>query len=114
MSRLVLAFLAVLALAGCATSEISLHEQIVLVNEAITSSALAAAAALDAGYISVKEACVVHEYSRLASVIVDQAWAALFQGDHDNVEFYIQKAREAMIGLSEEAQKRADYHCAGS
>jgi hypothetical protein len=109
-------FFLILTLGGCAAFQpenISWHEKIILVDDAITGAAGAAVVALDAGYITVKEACVVHEYGRLAAVIVDQAWLSLFQQDYDNVEAYLQRAREALAGVSQEAQDRANYHCAG-
>lgn len=109
----------VLFLGGCETfqsvtgNKLSAHESIILVDDAITGTAMAATVALEEGYLTVKEACVVHEYGRLAAVIVDQAWLSLFQRDYPNVEAYLQRAREALAGLSQEAQNRADYHCAG-
>lgn len=115
MRRLIPVFL-VLFMTGCAgasVSNISAHEKIILVDDAITGAAGAATVALENGYLTVKEACVVHEYGRLASVIVDQAWLSLFQKDYANVEAYLQRAREALAGISQEAQNRAAYNCAG-
>lgn len=116
---LLLVLFLLFALGGCSLFEggsldnISAHERIILVDDAITGSAAAAVIALEEGYITVKEACVVHEYGRMAAVIVDQAWTALFQQDNETVDHYLAMARETLAGVSEEAQTRADYHCAG-
>jgi len=103
----------VVGCAGYSPKNISYHEQIILVDNAIAGAAQSAVVALEEGYITVKEACVVHEYGNLAAVIVDQAWLSLFKQDYDNVDAYIQRAREALTGVSQEAQDRAAYHCAG-
>lgn len=119
MRNLLIPVVFILALTGCQSlsnltgNKITVHESIILVDDAITGAAIAATIALEEGYMTVKQACVVHEYGRLAAVIVDQAWLALFQQDYNNVYSYLERAREALAGISQEAQNRAEYHCAG-
>jgi hypothetical protein len=103
---------------GCASANIkpqniSLHEQLLTLDNTIEATADNAVIALDNDLISIKRACEIHEYSRLAASIVDQAWNALFLRQDDTVESYIEAAKQALLGVSAEAKERTQYNCAG-
>ena len=109
----------VLVLGGCnglmssGDKKVSVHESLTLMNYAIAASADGASIALDLDQISVKEACKVEQYGRLAGSIVDQAWAAVFVGDVETAEGMIVSARSALTGVSDAAVILVEDHCGG-
>ena len=114
-----LIFASVLLLGGCngfpsSNGSISVHESLTLMNYTIAASADGAGIALDAGVITVREACAVEQYGTLAGEIVDQAWVSVFRGDFESAEGQIALARSALTGVSVQAQALVADHCGGT
>lgn len=106
MKRLVYIFPVLLLLAACG-DKTNLAQELTLANETIASSAVAATRALNEGHISVKQACKIEAYGRVAGVMIDQAWINWFLGNPDTAEAQLDAAISAINGTLPAARQAA-------
>ena len=105
--------LMLLFVVSCGNSQMTVLEGAGLVNSAVEAAANSTTRLLNDDRISIKEACVVDQYGRLARVSSDEAVAAWATGDIEGAEGHIQAARSVLAGTAAGAAALVDDHCAG-
>ena len=109
MKRLFICLALVASLSACAQRNVL--ESLALTNDTIATTASAAETALRQGFIDIKEACTVEQYSRLAGRLVDEAHVKYSLEGEKSAKDALDAARAALRGGSEEAIKLVNDHC---
>lgn len=96
-------------LSACAN--ISPHEAMVTIDNAIGAAAENAENFYDEGIIDKREACYVLVAAESASVAADAGWRAIMVADWDDVSVYIDQARAALQGATEAVRNAQETKC---
>ena len=87
---------------------------LISLENAIESTANVTANALRQGHITVKQACVVEQYGRLAQDAVYSAYLNFGLGNPESTQEYIQAAKDILARTSIRANILVEDNCAGN
>ena len=110
-----LALAAALAVGACSGngSRVTPLEGLTLIPLSVETAAKSADVALQNDQITIDRACQVSEYGKLALAAAQSGVLAFIQGDPKSAADYLKAAREALTGVSAEAQARVAHKCGG-
>ncbi len=69
---------------------------------------------LEQDVISIKDACVIDQYSALVERSLQEGWVALIKGDPQTASDIANSALDVINGVSDQARTEAEFHCAGT
>ena len=115
MKRFFIACVALFALAACtAGGKLGTADALILAAKTTDTVLQTTATLLEQDAISIKDACVIDQYSALVERSLKEGWVAFVQGDNETAEDIAYKMLDVINGLSDQARAEAEFACAGN
>ena len=108
------ALLALFALAACESGKLGTADALILAGKTTDTVLETTTVLLEQDVISVKDACVIDQYSSLVERSLREGWVAFVQGDNETAEAIANNALDVINGVSDQARQEAEFACAGN